>query len=463
MNIELPYNWTPRTYQVPVWKHFQGPEEGKRGICVWHRRAGKDVLAINLIATKLFERVGTYWHCLPYYKQARAVVWNGKTREGRPFLDFFPKELIKNRLNNEMRLHFLNPNDPEQDGSIYQAIGTDDKDALVGTNPVGVVFSEYSLQDPDVWDYVRPILRENGGWALFIYTPRGHNHGYTLLQANKNSPDWFVDLREAGSGPNCTKKHDGTPVYSDEDIEKERKEGMPDELVQQEYKISFEASLVGAFYSRQIDQAIKDGRVSQVAYDPRLPVSTAWDIGFKDSTAIIFFQKHGLEVRIIDYYENSGEPLTHYARELKHREYVYDTHYMPWDAEVKEWTSGKSRVEVARGLGMKVRIVPQHELQDGIDHVRNTFPRLIFDGGKCSRLIDAIKTYRKERQEDKEHIGQDGRREPFFKDTPIHDWTSHGCDALRYLCWTIKTSAKPEDYANLPTSSLDDQTKAMYV
>lgn len=462
MNIELPYNWTPRTYQVPVWKHFQGPEEGKRGICVWHRRAGKDLLALNLIATKLFERVGTYWHVLPLYKQARSIVWNGFTRDSRAFLDHFPRELIKNRLNNEMRLHFLNPSDSSAEGSIYQAIGSDDPNSLIGTNPIGVVFSEWSVTNPSVWDYVRPILRENGGWALFIYTPRGHNHGYSLLQNGKKA-GWFIDIRKAGSGSEATKRHDGLPVLSDADIEEERRSGMPEELIQQEFFVSFEASMAGAYYSKQIEQAEKEGRVTAVGYEPRLPVSTAWDIGFKDATAIIFFQKHGLEIRVIDYYENSGESLVHYARELKNREYVYDVHYMPWDAEVKEWTSGKSRVEVARGLGLKVRIVPQHEVQDGIDHVRNIFPRLIFNGVKCERLIDAIKTYRKERLEDKERITATGQRQPFFKDVPFHDWTSHGCDALRYMTWTIKKSAKPDDYANLPTSSLDAQTQAMYV
>jgi phage terminase large subunit len=418
VNIELPHNWTPRTYQVPVWKHFQGPEEGKRGICVWHRRAGKDVLAINLIATKLFERVGTYWHCLPFYKQARAVVWNGKTREGRSFLDFFPKQLIKNRLNNEMRLHFLNPTSPDEEGSIYQA---------VGTNPVGVVFSEYSLGNPGVWDYVRPILRENGGWALFIYTPRGHNHGYNLLQKNKNNPDWFIDVRKAGSGPDSTKRHDGLPVFSDEDIEKERKEGMPEELVQQEYFVSFEASMVGAYYSAQMDKAEKDGRVTTVNYEPRLPVFTAWDIGFRDATSIVFFQKFGLEIRVIDYYESSGEPLAHYARVCKEKEYVYDTHYMPHDVEVAEWTSGKSRIEVARGLGMKVRVVPQHEVQDGIEQCRNIFPRIIFNGSKCERLLDALKSYRKEWDDERK----------VFKDSPLHDWSSHASDSFRYMCWSI--------------------------
>ena len=454
MNIELPHDWTPRTYQVPVWKYFQGPAEGKRAICVWHRRAGKDVLAINLIATKLFERVGTYWHCLPFYRQARDVVWNGKTREGRPFMSFFPKQLIKNKLNNEMRIHFLNPNEPDEDGSIYQAVGTDDKDRLVGTNPIGVVFSEYSLCNESVWHYVRPILRENGGWALFIYTPRGKNHGYDLLDTNKGNPDWFVDVRKAGSGPDGTKKHDGTPVYSDDDIQKDRAEGMPEELIQQEYFVSFEASLVGAYYSKQMEKAETEGRICQVAYDPKLPVETAWDIGWNDATSIIFFQRHFTEIRIIDFYENSGEGLPHYVRVMREKEYIYGAANFPHDLSVTEWASGKSRVEVARGLGLKVRIVPHHEVMDGIEQCRNILPRCIFNGSKCGKLITALKAYRKEYDEERK----------VFKEKPVHDFSSHAADSFRYLCWTVKKSVTKDPFGEeAQTTSLDPQTQAMYV
>lgn len=452
MNIELPYNWTPRPNQVNLWRYFQGNVEGKRAAVVAHRRWGKDLTGINLTAPKLFERTGTYWHLLPTYKQGRAIVWNGFTRDGRAFLDHFPKELIKARLNNEMRLHFLNPNDSSAEGSIYQVVGTDDVNSLVGTNPIGCIFSEYSLHNPAAWEYIRPILRENGGWALFIYTPRGHNHGYRLLQTAKKA-GWFVEVHKAGSGPDASKRHDGTPVISDADIEQERLAGMPEEMIQQEFYCSFEASLVGAYYSAQLDKAEKDGRITTVNYEPRLPVSTAWDIGFSDATSIIFFQKHGLEIRIIDYYENSGEPLAHYVRLCKEKEYLYDVHYMPWDVEVKEWTSGKSRIEVARGLGMRVRVVPQHEVADGIEQARNIFPRIIFNGSKCERLIDALKSYCKEWDEEKR----------IFKDQPLHNWTSHPADAFRYLCWTIKKSAKPDDYANLQTTTLDEQSQAMYV
>src|SRR5688572_15313537 len=172
--ILLPHRWSPRSYQRKLWGYMQGPAEGKRAVAVWHRRAGKDLLGINVVSTKIPERVGTYWHLLPTYKQGRAIVWNGFTRDGRSFLDHFHPDLVSAKNSTEMRMTFFN-------GANYQVVGTDDINSLVGTNPIGCIFSEYSLHDPGAWEYLRPILKENGGWALFIYTARGRNHGYTLF------------------------------------------------------------------------------------------------------------------------------------------------------------------------------------------------------------------------------------------------------------------------------------------
>jgi hypothetical protein len=145
--IVLPYEYAPRNYQLPAWKHFEGLEPGKRGVCVWHRRAGKDLFAINLVATKVMQRRGLYWHLLPTYKQGRAIVWNGFTKQGRKFLDYFPPEILAGPPNkSEMKVTFKN-------GSLYQVVGTDDINSLVGTNPVGCILSEYSLHDPAAWDY----------------------------------------------------------------------------------------------------------------------------------------------------------------------------------------------------------------------------------------------------------------------------------------------------------------------
>lgn len=420
--IILPYNWEPRNYQLPAWKYMEGPEENKRAVEVWHRRAGKDLFAINLVAVKSQERVGLYWHLLPTYKQGRAIVWNGMTRDGRKFLDHFPKELVDGTPNStEMRVKFLN-------GSQYQVVGTDDIDSLVGTNPIGCIFSEYSLQDPGAWDLLRPILMENGGWALFIYTARGRNHGHTLVKMAEKNKKWFSQILVAGS--EGTKRPDGTPVFSDAQIQEERDTGMAEELIQQEYYCSFESPFVGAYYGAQMLQAEKAGRImDDIPYDPLLPVETWWDLGMDDSTTIWFVQTYGMEIRIIDYYEMSGEGLHHYAKVLsgqvpgmEHRQdYFYGKHLAPHDIEVRELGTGKSRRHVARELGIKFTVCGQHEVSDGIECVRNIIPQCYFSMRRCERGIEALRQYRKAWDEDKK----------VFRSTPLHDWTSHAADAFR--------------------------------
>lgn len=420
MDITIPYKYKPRSYQLPLWKFFE--TGGRRGVAVWHRRAGKDLLAINLCCTMMMERPGLYWHLLPTYNQGRKIVWNGFTREGRSFLDYFPKSLIKSKNDTDMRIKM-------KTGSIYQVVGTDDPDRLVGTNPIGCVFSEYSLQDPKAWDIIRPILAENDGFALFIYTARGKNHGYDMVRMAEKNPKWFCEVLVAGD--KGTKREDGTPVLSDEIIEDERAAGMPEELIKQEFYCSFEAPIVGAYYGKQMMIAADSGRITKVPWEPRLKVHTAWDLGIGDSTAIWFVQQHAFENRIIDYYENSGEGLSHYAKimnEGRRGEYVYGRHYAPHDIEVRELGTGKSRKQTARELGIRFVTVKKHNISDGIDAVRNLLSSCWFDDNNCTRGIEALRQYRKDWDDQKKCYG----------DRPLHDWTSHPADAFRTLAAGLK-------------------------
>jgi phage terminase large subunit len=430
--IVLPYKWKPRAYQMPLWKYFQGADEGKRATAVWHRRAGKDLFGINLVQSKIPERVGTYWHLLPTYKQGRAIVWNGFTRDGRAFLDYFHPDLVKGKNATEMRVTFYN-------GANYQVVGTDDINSLVGTNPIGCIFSEYSLHDPGAWEYIRPILAENGGWALFIYTARGRNHGYTLLEMAKGNKKWFSQVLIAGN--NGTKRDDGKPVISDEIIAEERASNMPEPMIQQEFYCSFDAPFVGAYYGPQMMSAERDGRMLEILpYEPRLPVHTAWDLGMDDTTAIWFYQILAFEIRIIDYYENSGEGLAHYAKVLKGQvadnermgEYVYGMHNAPHDIKVRELGTGKSREDTAKEMGMKFRVCRKHNVEDGIEQVRLLLPRCYFNKKYCMRGIEALRQYRKE-WDDKNKC---------FKSHPLHDWTSNGSDAFRILAMSQKDRSK---------------------
>lgn len=432
--IILPYRYDPRSYQMPTWRYMEDPKEGKRGVVVAHRRWGKDLLGINIVSCMAQQRVGLYWHLLPTYKQGRAIVWNGFTRDGRKFLDHFHPDLVESTNSTEMRVTFKN-------GSQYQVVGTDDINSLVGTNPIGCIFSEYSLHDPAAWNYLRPILLENGGWALFIYTARGRNHGYTLVEMARKNKKWFCEISMAGS--DGTRKEDGQPVFSDDQIQEERDSGMPEEMIQQEYYCSFDSPFIGSYYGAQMLSAEKGGRImEEIPYDPKLPVETWWDLGMDDSTTIWFVQKYGMETRIIDYYENSGEGLQHYAKVLSGQidgeewrsEYFYGRHLGPHDIEVRELGTGKSRREVARGLGIKFTVGKKHEVSDGIEACRSLLPTCYFSMKRCERGIEALRQYRKAYDE----------ANKVFRNHPHHDWTSHAADAFRIGAMATKDRKKNE-------------------
>jgi len=404
LEIRLPYDFVPRVYQLPLFQFIENG--GKRASCVWHRRAGKDLSMINLCAVESHKRIGLYWHLFPTYNQGRKIAWQGMTKDGRKFLDHFPKQVVSNVNNTEMRLELTN-------GSIYQVVGTDNVDRLVGANPVGCIFSEWSLMDPRAWDLIRPILAENEGWAVFIYTPRGHNHGYDLWNRAMASDKWFSQMLTVPE----------TRAIPMSAIEEDREAGMPEELIQQEYFCSFEAAMVGSYYGQQMKAAEDDGRITEVPWEPEADVHTAWDLGVGDSTVIWFFQTIGNSARIIDYYEQSGEGLPHYANVLRERPYVYGRHFAPHDIQHRELGSGKSRIEIARELGIKFEVAPKLRIEDGIEAVRALLPKCYFDRVKCERGVSALKQYRKE-WDDKLRV---------FKDRPLHDWTSHAADGFRTM------------------------------
>ena len=420
MEIQVPDNWRPRDYQLDLWKYLENG--GKRAVAVWHRRAGKDLLSVNWCVTAALKRKGLYWHLLPTYNQGRKIVWDGMTRDGRSFLEHFPKELWANVNNTDMRLELKN-------GSIYQVVGTDNVDRLVGSNPIGVVFSEYSLQDPRAWDLVRPILAENGGWAMFIYTARGRNHGYDLFNMANRNEKWFCQRLSV----------DDTSVLNQEAIDEEREAGMPEELIQQEFYCSFDAPLVGSYYGSLMAKALAEERIKNVPYEPRLEVHTSWDLGMGDSTAIIWFQQFGNEYRIIDYYENQGEGIPHYVKVVRDKDYVYGKHIAPHDIKVREMGTGKSRFEVARDLGLRFDICPNIQIDDGIEAARSIIPRCYFDEKKCSILVEALRQYRKDYDE----------KNKVYKNRPLHDWSSHGADAFRYLA--LGTRDINKNRQNLPS------------
>lgn len=178
----------------------------------------------------------------------------------------------------------------------------------------------------------------------------------------------------------------------------------------------------GAYYTKELAEARKAGRMTNVPHDPAIPVFTVWDLGISDSMAIGFFQKVGFEFRMIDYYENSGEGFPHYVQVLKEKNYTYGKHFAPHDISVRELGTGKSRLETAASLGINFDIVPSMPVQDGIDAARNLVKKAWFDFTKTEPFLDALSQYRR--------VWDD--KMGTFKDRPYHDWTSHAADMWRY-------------------------------
>ena len=414
-SITLPNMWNARPYQQPLFQHmFTGGLKRKRAVCVWHRRAGKDSCCLNLAAVASQVQVGTIWHLLPTLKQGRRVIWDGIDKYGRRMIDqAFPPEMRTGKNDSDMQIRLKN-------GSIFQVVGSDNYDSLVGTNPVGVIFSEYSISDPAAWDYLRPILTENGGWAMFIYTPRGKNHGKQLWDSASRNDNWFSSLLTVDD----TYDEQGNHIILPEHIEEEINSGMSREKVQQEFYCSWDSGLEGAFYTHELNLAAKEGRIGHYPHDPMQPCQTWWDIGFRDQTSIIITQR-GLDGNpvLIDHIVDRNKPIDFYVRALREKSYNYDEHWGPHDFENHDWTTGKTRREFAAGLGLNIDIVPKISLEDGIDATRAMIRKCRIDENKCHKLLDGLYSYRRE-FDDKSNR---------YRDQPVHDWASDLSDSMRYL------------------------------
>ena len=188
---------------------------------------------------------------------------------------------------------------------------------------------------------------------------------------------------------------------------------------------AFRQSTEGAYYGSLLLAAWQHGRVTTVPVDRSLRVDTWWDLGMADQTSIWFVQRDGYEIRVVDYYSNSGEGLPHYAGVLdawrQRHGVLYGRHVAPHDIRVRELNTGRSRLETAAGLGIGFEVAPMLPLADGIEAVRNALPRCVFDEERCAEGIRGLEHYRKAWNE---ALG-------VYRTQPLHDWASHAADAFR--------------------------------
>lgn len=369
---------------------------------VAHRRAGKTVSAVmDLVDAALRFRDlpdGRFAYVAPYYAQAKDVAWG--------YLKRYAAKVPRVSINEaELRVDFPT-------GNRVRLYGADNYDRMRGVYFDGVVLDEYGDMDPRAWsEVIRPALADRNGWASFIGTPKGKNGFFDLVERARSSEDWYLSILKASE----------TGLIPPKELAALRAEMTEDEYAR-EFECSFDAAVEGAYYARLLLEAEQAKRIARVPHDPALEVHAAFDLGIADSTAIWLAQFVGREIRLIDYIENDGVALDWYARALRDRPYLYAPLILPHDAQARELGTGKSRIEMLEAMGFRTTLAPRLSVEDGIEAVRRMLPQTWIDAEKCAAGLRAIREYREK---------VDPKRKVSFG--PLHDWTSHGADALRYL------------------------------
>ncbi len=450
---DIPYNWYPRDPQVDAMNAWLY-EGCLLNDWIWHRRFGKDDCALHGTCVKAHQKVGNYCIMLPQEKQVREALWEAiNPHTGILRLEeAFPLFLRESTNQQQMRITLKN-------GSKIVFAGSDNYKNKIGTSLAGIVWSEWALSDPTSYTFLAPMLKENGGWAVRQGTPRGKNHAYRTYQSGLKDPKRFSQL--------LTIEDTGATEYLDLDEIKQEYYDIYDDwdiaeaMVQQEYFCSFEAAIPGAVWGGKLARLEADGRLCKVPHDPQYKVHTAWDIGRSDTTVIWVYQVINDRPRIIDCIHNSQKDVDWYAAQLlgkevtidlvkdninvsygkiieeaKHRQkYTYETIGLPHDAKAQTLAAKKSvQQQLSAVFGRKqVRLVPRLSISDGIIAVRKMLDHLVIDDS-CAEAFDILKQYRYKVDEETKTIS----------DKPVHDWTSHYGDALRYMAVQYKTKPEPE-------------------
>jgi phage terminase large subunit len=421
VDIALPFQFEPRSYQARAMNHFD--RGGTRGAYVWSRKSGKDTTFVHQTCKMAHERRGQYFHLLPTFAQAKRVIWNYIDDQGRRLIDqAFPPPLrdgVPNETDLLIKLRC---------GSMWQLLGADNFDAAMGSNPVGIVFSEYATTDPRSWQFFRPILMQNKGWAAFISTPRGYNHFHEMCQIARREPGWDyseVDAIAAGT-------------MSMEDVEREIREGMPEELARQEYLIDFSAANVGAILGSRVERAEKEGRIrgDVEADSDGAEICVSSDIGYTDQAAWWWWQARPDGIALLHYEEDFGLDADDWIQRLPEAGFKIKRIFLPHDAKAKTFATKHSVLErfmaAGRQMGWSVQVVPKTAIVDRINAARTVMAGCHFHIDRCAQGLTMLRSWAFKYNEETKQFSRE----------PDHNFASHGGDAFSYGAQMLREHVK---------------------
>ena len=346
-----------------------------------------------------------YAYIAPTYSQAKKIAFD--------YLKYYTKNIPGTKYNEtELRADFVN-------GARITLLSSENPDSIRGIYLNGVVIDETAQINSELLsEVITPALSDRKGFMVLIGTPKGMaNIFYDYYQKAQADPKWFLYIAKASE----------TKIVDDDELAAALNV-MGSQKYSQEFECSFLGNIQGSIYGDIIASLEDKKQISRVPINPGYPVNTAWDLGYNDQTAIIFFQQVGHQIHIVDFYENSNEAFPHYAQVIKEKDYIIGLNYGPHDIEQTEFSSGKTRREVAYQMGLRFKVAPKLAIEDGIHAVKMLLPRCLIDVDNCSKLINALRHYHR-KFSDKERI---------YKIKPVHDWSSHAADALRTLATGLK-------------------------
>lgn len=381
-------------------------------ILVCHRRMGKTVACINDLIDKAIQcnlMLPRYGYVAPFYSQAKQIAWN--------YLKYYAAPLIVKIMESELSVELRN-------GAIIRLHGADNPDSLRGVYWDGIVLDEYGDMSPRLFsEVIMPALLDRNGWIVFVGTPKGPNHFCDIWEESENDERWYRAMWKASQ----------TGILSEADlILVKNLPGTDEESYAQEYECDFRAAVRGAYYGKLINQLEDDGHLKKLEYDPNLPVVCGWDLGISDDTSIWFAQRRFDGIAIIDFFTVSGYSIDDIVEVLRSKPYVYAPMLLPHDANSRSLQTGKTIREQLHGYGIKSILVPQVGVQNGIQAVRKTLPKMWFDitVPEVKLGVNALRLYQR-KWDDKNKV---------FTQSPLHDWCSNPADAMRMLCLGMNPS-----------------------